>query len=463
MCYTGVVFGWVVSVARPALFFGFPLSPVGFSLAFVRVSRFGGVLWLLLLALLFLLLRPCRCCSRLFGPVPSALSLFAPPPALFPGGWFVSLFSPPLVAAVSLVAGLLASAVPCPFGGRLAPVWWPSRFLALRPRPLLPPPLASAFGSLAGFAASSPCCALVASGLLLAPPLAPLRPCGRWCWRWRWLRCCCGGGWPWPCWWPRWVGGSVAWLGVVGWLPLLPRPRPRPGARCAASPALVAFAPAVVRRFRPLARPAVRFLANGFVFGGGWACCPAPPGWCLVLSFSALSASLGFSPSAVGFAGSRRASAASRASAARLAGLASAAGLPVFSSCAPGLCAAAVAAAPRARVFRAASGPWAALPPGPRLAARASAFVRALAASGPSPVLLCWPGRACPVPAPAARRSWSSCGSGSWSELALAVGLGCSAVCFSPPGPAVAGWGGWVALSGPLAGGWLLPAPARLL
>lgn len=96
-----------------------------------------------------------------------------------------------------------------------------------------------------------------------------------------------------------------------------------------------------------------------------------------------------------------------------------------------------------------------------QFAARAAAMVRALAAA-PAPVLVCWPA----VPAsPAARpaRSWVSCGSGTWSEAALAVGLGVSVVVFLPPGQSPPSWWGvWsLAVAGPFAGGWSLhPAAA---
>jgi hypothetical protein len=118
--------------------------------------------------------------------------------------------------------------------------------------------------------------------------------------------------------------------------------------------------------------------------------------------------------SVVGFAGSRSAPASVSASAASAASLAAAAGVSVWCASAAGGVSAAVAPL-ASRVFSPSfSGRGA-------LAARASAFVRALAAV--DSVLVAWPG--C-LPPSAARvsRSWVSCGSGSWSEVGLCLGLG---------------------------------------
>ena len=121
----------------------------------------------------------------------------------------------------------------------------------------------------------------------------------------------------------------------------------------------------------------------------------------------------------------------------------------VFATCGRGVPAVA-AAVPGAFVFQASSPPWSALPPRRRFAARAAAFVRGLAAA-PAPLLLAWPG--CPLPwhLSWSRRSWQSCGSGSWSEVALAVGLGAPVVVFgvgqlSPAARpvVVAGFSGWL-------------------
>jgi hypothetical protein len=103
------------------------------------------------------------------------------------------------------------------------------------------------------------------------------------------------------------------------------------------------------------------------------------------------------------------------------------------------------------------------------LPARASACVRACAAAGPGSAWVAFVAGPCPagvVPA----RSWR-CGrpaSGSWSEIALAVGLGLPVVVFwCGPGPAVLPvWGGsWVpAGRGVWAAGWrFMPAASSLL
>jgi hypothetical protein len=88
-------------------------------------------------------------------------------------------------------------------------------------------------------------------------------------------------------------------------------------------------------------------------------------------------------------------------------------------------------------------------------AARAQALLRALAAA-PAPLWVCFPG--CPPPAglqPA--RRWVSCGSGSWSESALAFGLGVPVLLFLPGSvQPPASWGAWESV----APGWFfLPLP----
>lgn len=172
-----------------------------------------------------------------------------------------------------------------------------------------------------------------------------------------------------------------------------------------------------------------------------------------------MSSWLGFS--AVGFAGSRSGRGSGRAGA--LAAAAAAAGVPVFATCGRGAPAAALAAAgPLGRCWSVRSAQWSRLPWRARFAARAGACVRALAAA-PAPALVCWPG----TPAPAALRpgrSWRPCGSGSWSELALAAGLRVPVFVFLPPAATPpAGWGWFTAVSaGPLAGSWSL-APATSL
>jgi hypothetical protein len=130
-------------------------------------------------------------------------------------------------------------------------------------------------------------------------------------------------------------------------------------------------------------------------------------------------------------------------------------GLPVFATCASGPSRAA-AIAPGWVSFPATAATPAAL------AARAAACVRALAAAGPAPVWVCWPGRAAPVGLAPARR-WVSCGSGSWAECALAAGLGVGVVLFLPPAVAPpAGWGFAPVASGLFAGGFFLPPVSRL-
>ncbi len=167
----------------------------------------------------------------------------------------------------------------------------------------------------------------------------------------------------------------------------------------------------------------------------------------------------GFSFSSFGFAGSRFGSG---VAAGFLAAVVSLAGASVLTTCAAGVCAGVRVAVPSARVFSVASVPPS-VPFRGRLVVRAVSFVRALSVA-PAPVLLCWPGCAAPVaarPAP----SWVSCGSGSWSELALAVGLGVPVVVFLPPSSLPpSSWGAWSFVSGgSLAGGWHLAPPPRLV
>lgn len=157
--------------------------------------------------------------------------------------------------------------------------------------------------------------------------------------------------------------------------------------------------------------------------------------------------------SSVGFGGSRSCSGPVLASVVGLAGAAAAAGAAVFvASAAGGVSAAVGAAVPGAVVFSPSfSGPGA-------LAARASAFVRALAAA-PSPLLVLAPCSPCPaglLPA----RSWVACGSGSWSEAALSFGLGCPVFVVGLPLAALPAWA--APLPGRLAGvaGFFLVPPA---
>ena len=122
-------------------------------------------------------------------------------------------------------------------------------------------------------------------------------------------------------------------------------------------------------------------------------------------------------------------------------------GSSVFSSCGSGVPALAAAAFPGLQLFSATG--FAGLGRA-AFAARAAVLVRSLAAA-PSPLWICFPGCACP-PACRPSRSWSVCGSGSWSECALACGLGVPVLVFLPcgvaPPPAwgfapVAGAPGW--------------------
>ncbi len=164
--------------------------------------------------------------------------------------------------------------------------------------------------------------------------------------------------------------------------------------------------------------------------------------------------------SSFGVGGSRRPSPCSGASAAAFVASLRGAGIPassVFTSCGAGAPSLVAAAFPGCQFFSAAAPAFCGL--GSRaFAARAAALVRALAAS-PAPLWVCFPGGACPagvIP----RRSWVSCGSGSWSECALAAGLGVPVLVFLPVGVVPpsgwgGGWGGWSFLGG----GWFfLPA-----
>lgn len=164
--------------------------------------------------------------------------------------------------------------------------------------------------------------------------------------------------------------------------------------------------------------------------------------------------------SSFGVGGSRRPSPCSGASAAAFVASLRGAGIPassVFTSCGAGAPSLVAAAFPGCQFFSAAAPAFCGL--GSRaFAARAAALVRALAAS-PAPLWVCFPGGACPagvIP----RRSWVSCGSGSWSECALAAGLGVPVLVFLPVGVVPpSGWGGWSSLGAFLGGGWwFLPA-----
>ncbi len=158
--------------------------------------------------------------------------------------------------------------------------------------------------------------------------------------------------------------------------------------------------------------------------------------------------------STVGFFGSRALIGSATAQVCTLASEAVMAGTAVYTTCGTGAAAAARACAPTAIVFSRTFAGHGALP------ARATRFVRALAVA-PAPVLICWPGRSCPMGLLPDSR-WQPCGSGSWSELALAVGLDVPVRIFLPPmcSPPLA-WGNWTVVdAGSLSGAWALRPPA---
>ena len=166
-----------------------------------------------------------------------------------------------------------------------------------------------------------------------------------------------------------------------------------------------------------------------------------------------------------GVGGSRRPSACSGVAASAFVASLRRAGVPavsVLTSCGAGAPSVVAAAFPGCQFFSASAPAFRGL--GRRaFAARAAALVRALAAS-PAPLWVCFPGGACPVGV-APSRSWVSGGSGSWSECALAAGLGVPVLVFLPVGVVPpSGWGGWSSLGGFLGGGWwFLPAVQPLL
>ncbi|MCA9958315.1 MAG: hypothetical protein KC443_04745 [Anaerolineales bacterium] len=167
--------------------------------------------------------------------------------------------------------------------------------------------------------------------------------------------------------------------------------------------------------------------------------------------------------SSVGFSGSRSLVGSAFAQCQALAARAAGAGASVLVGCAPGADAAArLGAGSAAQVFRAAAFarpgvPWAAA-----LVARSSAFVLALAAA-PAPVLVTFPGSACPSGLAPVCRWPSGSGSGSWASLALAAGLGVPVRVFLPAGVVPPpSFGVWSPVSsGPLSGSWSL-VPAQL-
>ena len=136
------------------------------------------------------------------------------------------------------------------------------------------------------------------------------------------------------------------------------------------------------------------------------------------------------------------------------------AGVPassVLTSCGSGAPVLAAALFPECRLFSASE--FAGLGRA-AFAVRAAALVRALAAS-PSPLWVCFPEVACPSAIVPARR-WVSGGSGSWSECALACGLGVPVLVFLPCGvvPPVS-WGStfWVEVAASPGGVWWYLSP----
>lgn len=216
------------------------------------------------------------------------------------------------------------------------------------------------------------------------------------------------------------------------------------------------FSPASLRyvspvlRFRPRALFLCRFCIfplRRFLSGPVSPLLPLPPAYLVVMFPLSRFASFGFG-------GSRSGSPSCLAAAASFCGRVPA-GAPVFTSCASGASAVARAAFPAASVFSASqfSGLGSAA-----FAARAAAMVRALAGS-PSPLFVCFPGCPCP-PSLSPARSWRGGGSGSWSECALAFGLGVPVLAFLPAGvQPPASWGAWSVVGG----GWFfLPVAPSL-
>lgn len=168
----------------------------------------------------------------------------------------------------------------------------------------------------------------------------------------------------------------------------------------------------------------------------------------------------------VGFCGSRFLPASVSPLVSSVVGSVVASGRGVAVGCAAGADALVRAACPGAQVFSVVTGRWG---QGPQaFAARSSALVRAVAASGAGAGMVGFVAGPCPVGVVPAR-SWrsSSVVSGSWSSLALAAGLGVPVVVF-PVGwawrpPAWAG-GSWVpAGRGVWASGWRWAPAARQL
>lgn len=141
-------------------------------------------------------------------------------------------------------------------------------------------------------------------------------------------------------------------------------------------------------------------------------------------------------------------------------------GSGVAVGCANGLDSLVRGACPSARVFRAVS--FGGGVPG---LVRRSAALAQFVAGAPSPQFVGFVAGACPaglVPSSSSSRCFAGFGSGTWSTLALAAGLGVPVIvfwCGALPPVLPVGWGSWVVAPGPLGslGGWsLVPAQSRL-
>lgn len=160
----------------------------------------------------------------------------------------------------------------------------------------------------------------------------------------------------------------------------------------------------------------------------------------------------------VAFVGSRRVSPVRAVSLAVFA--VEAAGFRVATGCARGVDAVVRSAAAAPAVFAVASGRWGR--GRGAFAARSVALVRAAVASGGG-ALVAFPAGPCPAGVSPAR-SWRSGSppSGSWSAVALAVGLGLPVFVGSvgAAAPSLPGWGPWRRVAaGAFAGLWALAVP----
>ena len=182
-------------------------------------------------------------------------------------------------------------------------------------------------------------------------------------------------------------------------------------------------------------------------------CCSSAPRYCSLTPFAALHLSApcaarclsicaggaacprqilvgGGFVSLVGFCGSRSLPASAGPLVSSVVGSVVASGRGVAVGCAAGADSLVRAACPGAQVFAVATGCWGAGPGA--FAARSSALVRAVAASGPGAGFVGFVAGPCPGSVVRAR-SWRSgtAVSGSWSSLALAAGLGLPVVVFA--------------------------------